>query len=82
MCTEEEKHKFHLKVGCEFHHLVLKYDLMKLEVVSLACNCTPHSAQNSQNHLPSMIHSLFNTVDLCCEGFVDFHELQDLSLGM
>ena len=29
-----------------------------------------------------MIRSLFNTVDLCCEDFVDFHDLQDLSLGM
>ena len=29
-----------------------------------------------------MIRSLFNTVDLCCEGFVDFHDLQDSSLGM
>ena len=24
----------------------------------------------------------FNTVDLCREGFVDFHDLHDLSLGM
>ena len=24
----------------------------------------------------------FNTVDLRCEGFVDFRDLQDLSLGM
>ena len=23
---------------------------------------------------------IFNTVNLCCEGFVDFHNLQDLSL--
>ena len=23
-----------------------------------------------------------NTVDLCCEGFVDFPNLQDLSLGV
>ena len=25
---------------------------------------------------------LFNTVDLCCEGFVDFRDLGDLSHGM
>ena len=29
-----------------------------------------------------MIRSLFNTVGLCCEGFVDFLDLEDLSLGM
>ena len=29
-----------------------------------------------------MIRFLFNTVDLCCEGFVDFRDLQDPSLGM
>ena len=24
----------------------------------------------------------FKTVDLCCEGFVDFHDLKDLSVGI
>ena len=24
----------------------------------------------------------FNTVDLCYQGFIDFRDLQDLSLGM
>ena len=29
-----------------------------------------------------MIRSPFNMVDLCCEGFVDFPHLQDLSLKL
>ena len=29
-----------------------------------------------------MIHSLFDLVELRCEDFVDFHNLQDLSLEM
>ena len=29
-----------------------------------------------------MIRSLFNTGNLCCEGFVDFHDIRDLSLEM
>ena len=29
-----------------------------------------------------MIRSFFDTVDLCCESVVNFHDLQDLSLGM
>ena len=29
-----------------------------------------------------MIHSFYNTVDLCSEGFVDFYSLHDSSLGM
>ena len=29
-----------------------------------------------------MIRSLLNTADLCCESFVDFYDLQDLSLRM
>ena len=29
-----------------------------------------------------MIRSYFNILDLCCEGFVDFHDLQELSFGM
>ena len=29
-----------------------------------------------------MISSLFSTVDLSCEGFVDFPHLKDLSFGV
>ena len=29
-----------------------------------------------------MIRFLFKTVDLCCDDFVDFHDLKDLSVGM
>ena len=42
----------------------------------------PVHSVRSQLETCRMIRSLFSTVDLCCEGFVDFHDLQDLSLGM
>ena len=45
----------------------------------------PDSVANYQRSVREMLNDLFpflNTVDLCSEGFVDFHDLQDMSLGM
>ena len=44
----------------------------------------PDLVEKYQKSVEDMLNNSFpfNTVDLCCEGFVDFHDLQDLSLGM
>ena len=44
----------------------------------------PDLVEKYQKSVKDMLNDSFplNTVDLCCEGFVDFHDLQDLSLGM
>ena len=44
----------------------------------------PDSVAKYQKSVTGMLNdsSPFNTVDFCCEGFVDFYDLQDLSLGM